>query len=128
MVTRIHGKNTRVLVNGTPLGSVNEVNINRTPDRADTTSFGDGNKTSVKGFDEATVEFRGFYDLDDTALKAARTATGGAMVAVYPNYPTDLTKFWGCICDLDFSYASTATAAQTINGTAWAKATATDNL
>lgn len=134
MVTRIHGKYTRVLMSTTTggalglLGSVSECTINRTPDRVDVTSFGDTNKTSVMGFKDASIDFRGFYDLDDTILKAARLVATGVVVAVYPNYPTDMARFYAVLADVEFTYASGANAAQTINGNAYARASATDAL
>jgi hypothetical protein len=134
MATRIHGKYTRVLMSATAtgpfqlLGSVNEVTITRTPDRVDTTSFGDTAKTSVMGFPDASLEFRGFYDLDDTVLKAARLATNGVMVGVYPNYETDKTKYWAVLGDVEFNYASGSTAAETISGNAYARQSPVDNL
>jgi len=134
MATRIHGKYTRVLMSTTAtgpfaiLGSVHEVTINRTPDRVDTTSFEDTAKTSVMGFPDASIDFRGFYDLDDTILKAARLSTLGVWVGVYPNYVADKTKYWAALCDVEFGYASGATAAQTTTGNAYARQSPVDNL
>jgi hypothetical protein len=134
VATRIHGKYTMVLMSSTAtgpfqiLGSVNEVTINRTPDRVDTTSFGDTAKTSVTGFPEANIDFRGFYDLDDTVLKTARLAPSGVMVGVYPNYAADKTKYWAALCDVEFGYSSGSTAAQTTTGSAYARQSPVDNL
>jgi len=110
------------------LGSVNEVTINRQPDRVDTTSFGDTAKTSVIGFPDASIDFRGFYDLDDTILRAARQSALGVMVGVYPNYVADKTHYWAALCDVEFGYASGSTAAQTTTGNAYARQSPVDNL
>ena len=134
MATRIHGKYTKVLMSTTAtgpfqlLGSVSEVTINRTPDRVDTTSFGDTSKTSVMGFPDASIDFRGFYDLDDTILRQARLATSGVMVGVYPNYDADKTKYWAALSDVEFGYSSGSTAAQTTTGNAYARQSPVDNL
>jgi hypothetical protein len=112
----------------TSLGSVSQVTITRNPDRVDTTSFGDSVKTSVMGFPDASIEFQGFYDLDDTVLKAARAVATGVMVGIYPNYPTDMAKFYAVLADVSFDYASGSTAAQTINGQAYARSSPIDNL
>ena len=61
-------------------------------------------------------------------LKAARVATAGVMVGIYPNYPTDVAKFYAVLADVSFDYASGSTAAQTINGNAYARSSPTDNL
>jgi hypothetical protein len=134
LVTRIHGKNTAVLMSATTtgpfvrLGSISQVDIERQPDRVDTTSFQDTNETSVKGFPKANVKMQGFYDLDDVTLKAARLVLTGVMVGVYPNYPTDLTKFYAVLADVDFDYSSGSRAAETITVTADARGSAIDQL
>jgi hypothetical protein len=134
LVTRIHGKYTAVLMSATTtgpfvkLGSVSQVDIERQPDRVDTTSFQDTNETSVKGFPKANVRMQGFYDLDDVTLKAARLVSTGVMLGVYPDYPATLTKFYAVLSDVDFDYSSGSRAAQTITVTADARGPATDNL
>jgi len=134
VATRIHGKYTRVLMSTTAtgpftsLGSVNQVTITRNPDRVDTTSFGDTVKTSVMGFPDASIQFQGFYDLDDTVLKAARLVSTGVMIGIYPNYPTDVAKFYAVLADVSFDFASSSTAAETINGNAYARQSPIDNL
>jgi len=110
------------------LGSVSQVDIERQPDRVDTTSFQDGNETSVKGYPKAGIRMQGFYDLDDVTLQAARQVETGVMVGVYPNYPTSMTKFYAVLADVDFNYSSGSRAAQTITVTADARGTAIDNL
>lgn len=134
MVTRIHGKYTAILMSATTtgpfvkLGSVNQVDITRDPDRVDTTSFQDGNENSVAGFPKAGIKGSGFYDLDDVTLKAARLIAGGVWVGVYPNYPADLARFYAVLADVNFNYGSASRAAQTITFTADARGTAVDNL
>jgi hypothetical protein len=110
------------------LGSVSQVDIERQPDRVDTTSFQDGNETSVKGYPKSNIRMQGFYDLDDTTLHAARTVETGVWLGVYPNYPTSMTKFYAVLSDVDFNYSSGSRAAQTITVTADARGTAIDNL
>lgn len=134
MVTRLHGKHTAVLMSATTTGpfvklaSVSQVDIERQPDRVDTTSFQDGNETSVQGFPKANIRMQGFYDLDDVTLKAARLVNTGVMVGVYPDYPTTMTKFYAVLSDVDFNYSSASRAAQSITVTADARGSAIDNL
>lgn len=110
------------------LGSVSQVDIERQPDRIDTTSFQDGNETSVSGYPKGNVRMQGFYDLDDVTLRAARLITTGVMVGVYPDYPTTPAKFYAVLSDVDFNYSSGSRAAETITITADARGTAIDNL
>jgi hypothetical protein len=134
LVTRLHGKRTAVLMSATTtgpfvkLGSISQVDIERQPDRVDTTSFQDGNETSVKGFPKANIRLQGYFDLDDVTLQAARDIETGVMVGVYPDYPTSMTRFYAVLSDVDFDYSSGARAAQTITVTADARGTAIDNL
>ncbi len=133
--TRVHGKHTRILVQiggtGTQynLGGINVVDIPRTSDRADTTSFADGNKTSVDGYADGDITGSGFYDLADTVMAAARTSATPSYWWVYPKYETDKTRYYWVPGDVQFGYHSEVNGAQTITGLhIFATGTATDAL
>lgn len=134
MVTRIHGQFARVLMSTTTtgsfsvLGSISEATIDRSTARADTSSMGDTIQTSVQGLPKGDIDFKGFYDLDDTVLKAARLLTTGAMIGIYPNYDADKTKYYAVLADVEFSYVTAIDKSQTINGKAYARRSPVDNL
>lgn len=121
-VTRLHGKNTRILVQiggtGTQynLGGIATIDIPRTSDRADTTSFGDGNKTSVDGYGDGDITGSGFYDLTDTVMAAARTSATPSYWWVYPKYETDKSRYYWVPGDVQFGFHSEANAAETLTG------------
>ncbi len=89
---RHHGKNARLYMADTGSGapalvaSVSEWTIDTEPDRVDTTSFGDGNKTSVQGYPAMKGTFAFFWDdAEDTLFTAAESEDGAAMI-LYPDY------------------------------------------
>lgn len=120
---RLHGKefSFRVQVGGTgalqEVSSVSTVDVPKTTDRADTTSFGDGNKTSVKGYADGDINFNGYYDINDTVMSAAEASTTPSNWYAYPGWKIgDYTHYYAVPGDVNVGYHADATGAQTATG------------
>lgn len=72
-----HGKNSSVFVNHTDFSSYfNNVDVNRTADVAESTTFGNDNKTYITGNKDGTLSVGGFFDA--TADATLQPLLGGA--------------------------------------------------
>jgi len=85
-----HGKNTRVLFNGSDLSCYfRDVSASRSVETAETTSFcTDGAKTYIVGLEDGTISASGMFDGDASAVDAVLAATLGAdasdVISVFP--------------------------------------------
>ena len=72
MPTFVHGKNAQFELEGTNLSNtLNEITMPREVETAETTAFGDQDKTYITGLSDATVSLSGMFDATtDTALSA----------------------------------------------------------
>ena len=62
----VHGKDTKVFFNNNDFGQYfNQIDFNRTSDVAETTAFGNSNKTYISGDKDGTLSMAGLFD--DTA-------------------------------------------------------------
>lgn len=98
------------------LGSVNTVDIPKTVDRVDDTAFGDGNKTSLKGYEDGDITFTGFYDINDTVLSQAEASDTSSVWFVYPRYVNDYAHYYAVQGDVSFGFHSEVNGAETITG------------
>lgn len=89
-----HGKDSKVFINQTDFSSYfNNVDVNRTADIAESTTFGNDNKTYITGNKDGTLSVGGFFDA--TADATLQPLLGGAdMVMVFGIDGLDATD--GC--------------------------------
>ena len=72
-----HGKDTKVFVNSSNFSSYfNSADANRTADVAESTTFGNSNKTYIAGEKDGTISLAGFFDA--TADATLQPLLGGA--------------------------------------------------
>ena len=72
-----HGKDSKVFINQTDFSSYfNNVDVNRTADIAESTTFGNDNKTYITGNKDGTLSVGGFFDA--TADATLQPLLGGA--------------------------------------------------
>lgn len=72
-----HGKDTKVFVNSSNFSSYfNSADANRTADIAESTTFGNSNKTYIAGEKDGTISLAGFFDA--TADATLQPLLGGA--------------------------------------------------
>lgn len=63
MPTFVHGKNAQFEIGGTNLSNtLNEISMPREIETAETTAFGDQDKTYITGLSDATVSLSGMFD------------------------------------------------------------------
>lgn len=62
-MSKIHGRNTRVYLNGTDISNYfNSANVTKNIDTAETSGFGDADKTYVVGLGGGDIKLAGFFD------------------------------------------------------------------
>lgn len=120
-MSRYHGKSGRVMMSTTAAGAavtttMSGWTLNRATDRAETTSFGDANKTYVQGLPDIQGTINGFVDhADDRLFDAAESADG---VRMYLYMSTDaLTIYFYGPAWVDASMEVPVSGAVTMNGT-----------
>jgi hypothetical protein len=98
-MARYHGKKGRLYLStsaasvATPVGSISHWSLDLSTDTAETTSFGDTNKTYVQGLPNAQISFDGFFD--DTQLAtiySASISASGCNAYVY--FSTDALLYF----------------------------------
>jgi hypothetical protein len=110
-MARYHGKKGRVMMSVTGTGnavtvaSLNTWNLDSPTDKAETTSFGDSNKTYVQGLPDLSGGFGGFFDDTDQTVFTGAGSADGVKLYLYPS--TDaLTKYWYGPAWVDYSVTS----------------------
>lgn len=98
------------------MASQAEWNLSLKQDLADTTAFGDTNKTAVPGLPDVSGTFSGFYDTDDVVLATAQLNQSGVSLVLYPDYPTTLTKYAAGTGSIDLSFAMPVGGAEKVSG------------
>jgi hypothetical protein len=132
-VGRIHGKNGKLLLSASASGepvivlAISEFSYDGEPDRIDTTSFGDGNRTSVQGFPSAKGAFAGYYDASSSALWDAADSADGTVLLFYPDY-TDTSHYLRAPAWVSASITSRSTDAVKVSGTWEARDTVFNGL
>jgi hypothetical protein len=94
------GRKGVVYLSTTGSGSASAINLtewslNKTTDKIDVTSFGDGNKTYVQGLPDNTGSFKGFWDHADTKLFTAAESTDGVKLYLYMSSDASGLYFYG---------------------------------
>ena len=116
-MARYHGKRGRLYMGATaaPVASLNKWTLDLSTDRADTTCFEDGNKTSVQGYPAYKGTFGGFWDdTDDAAFDAVESTTAVKMY-LYPSLDAVSKYFYGTAW-VDVSIATGTDGAVTTSG------------
>lgn len=67
------------------VASLTDWSIAMKTDRAETTAFGDTNKTYVQGLPDVSGTFAGFFNDVDTTLASARASADGTKLYLYPS-------------------------------------------
>lgn len=131
-MARAHGKNAAVYVspNGTgvavAIGSLSKYSLSRDTDTAETTAFGDANKTYVQGLADIKGTLAGFWDSASDPLYSAGNSQDGVKMYLYPdrlNTPTvyDYGPAWlNTSIDVDVNGAITISGNFMANGS-WGK-------
>jgi hypothetical protein len=90
-MARYHGKSGRLYAattgSGTavPVASLSSWSVDMSTDTAETTSFGDTNKTYVQGLPDISISFEGFWDDAESTIYTASTSTDGTKLYLYPS-------------------------------------------
>jgi hypothetical protein len=109
-MARYHGKKGRLYVStsgagvASPVGSLSNWSLDFKTDKAETTSFGDVNKTYVQGLPDVQIQFDGFFD--DTTLANLYTSSqssDGVRAYLYPSTDALLYFYGPAWLDLSFS-------------------------
>jgi hypothetical protein len=96
-MAKAHGKNAAVYVSQTgtgvavPVLNLSKWSLNRDTDTAETTSFGETNKTYVQGLADLKGSISGFWDSASDPLYSAGNSSDGVKMYLYPdrlNAPT----------------------------------------
>lgn len=85
-----------------PIASLATWNIDASTDKAETTSFGDANKTYVQGLPDISGGFDGFWDDADSTLFTGAGSTDGVKLYLYPS-TSAATRYWYGPAWVDFS-------------------------
>jgi hypothetical protein len=89
VIARYHGKSGRLYASTTgtgtavPVASLSHWSVDMATDTAETTSFGDTNKTYVQGLPDISVSFEGFYDDAESTIYTASTSADGTKLYLY---------------------------------------------
>jgi len=83
MPTFVHGKNAQLELEGTNLSNtLNEISMPREIETAETTAFGDQDKTYITGLSDATVSLSGMFDATtDSAIATIITNLKSGSIA-----------------------------------------------
>jgi len=98
-VATYHGKKGVVYISTTGTGTassltkLNSWSLDRSTDRAETTAFGDSNKTYVQGLPDVSGDFAGFYDDTEDKLWSAAESADGCKLYLYPSADVP-TEYW----------------------------------
>jgi hypothetical protein len=88
MPTFRHGKKTRVFINGTDMSPfLNEATTTQEIETAETTTFGDDDKTYMTGLSDGTISSSGLFDSSvgaSDAVLSGLIATEDNAVSVFP--------------------------------------------
>lgn len=120
-MSRYHGKSGRLYASTTgtgvaiPVASLSSWSIDLSTDKAETTSFGDANKTYVQGLPDISGSFDGFWDDTDTTVFAGAGSADGVKLYLYPSLNA-ATRYWYGPAWLDYSIAAPVGDAVTISG------------
>lgn len=95
-----HGKSGVVYMSTTGSGTavvvrLSKWSLNRATDKAETTSFGDGNKTYVQGLPDLKVSLSGFWDSGDDSFFTGAESTDGVKMYLYPSANAPSKYFYG---------------------------------
>jgi hypothetical protein len=120
-MSRYHGKSGRVMLSTTASAAavtttMSGWTLNRATDRAETTSFGDANKTYVQGLPDLQGTLTGFVDNADDRLFDAAESADGAKLYLYFSTDALAIYFYGPAW-VDASIEVPVAGAVTMNGT-----------
>jgi hypothetical protein len=120
-MSRYHGKSGRVMLSTTGTAAavtttMSGWTLNRATDRAETTSFGDANKTYVQGLPDLQGTITGFVDHADDRLFDASESADGAKLYLYFSTDALAIYFYGPAW-VDASMEVPVSGAVTMNGT-----------
>ncbi len=126
MATPYHGRKgaAYISISGSASASLvallNSWSLNRETDYAETTAFGDTNKTYVQGLPDISGELSGFWDSDSDALYDGSISSDGVKIYLYPSTDAPSKYFYGPAW-LDVSFEVPNDEAATISATFKAK-------
>jgi hypothetical protein len=98
-VAKYHGKSGLVYLSTTGTGNASSVvglsswSLDRSTQNAETTVFGDANKTYVQGLPDLKGSFSGFWDDSETKIFAGAASTDGVKLYLYPS-SNRLASYW----------------------------------
>lgn len=99
-MARYHGKKGAVYMSTSGSGTatwitLSQWTLNMPTDKAEVTSFGDGNKTYVQGFKDISGTLSGFWDDTDAKLFQGADSTDGVKLYLYPSSDAAAKYFYG---------------------------------
>lgn len=122
-MVRYHGKKGKVFLSptaggtATPVASMANWNLSAKADRADVTSFGDGNKTRVLGLPDFSGKFDGFFDDSDSNLFQASETLAGVPCYLYPDFTNAPSRYWYGLANVDYDITAAVGDAVKISAT-----------
>jgi hypothetical protein len=110
--TKLHGKNGKILFNGTTVAVKNQWSLNLNRDFVDATVFGDVNKTYLVGLRDISGTYNGLLDNSGDVLLTA-SANDAGLIELYSDASTLVASGSGFI---DASITASNTDAVRISG------------
>jgi hypothetical protein len=107
-MARYHGKRGKVFLAATaggtaiPVASMATWNLSAKSDRADATSFGDGNKVRVVGLPDYSGKFDGFFDDTDSTVFLGSETLAGVPCYLYPDFTNAPSRYWYGLANVDY--------------------------
>lgn len=100
-MARYHGKKGKVYMstsgtgNAVAVASLSSWSIDQSTDKAETTAFGDANKTYVQGLPDISGSLSGFFDDADTTLFSGSGSADGVKMYLYPSTDAPSVYWYG---------------------------------
>lgn len=107
-MARYHGKKGKVYMstsgtgNAVAVASLSSWSIDQSTDKAETTAFGDANKTYVQGLPDISGSLSGFFDDADNTLFTGSGSSDGVKMYLYPSVDAP-TRYWYGPAWVDYS-------------------------
>jgi len=109
-----------------PIANLNSWNLNRSTDKLDVTSFGDGSKKYVVGLPDAQGDISGFWDTSGDQYKLSEAIDGGRKFYLYVT-TDDPSKYWFGKAYFDVSVSESVAGAVEVSGS-WAVSETLQNV
>jgi len=114
----IHGKNAKIIIDGTDLEGPNAWDISLSTDAVETDDFGDVWKANVPGISSASGSISGWQWQNKRVLMDAVTGQAALTIFLYPD-SDDLTNYWTCSAVFGGYSGSGSTSAAVAGSATW---------